>query len=239
MRRAIQNYQMIKPNEKVAVGLSGGKDSMALLAALARYQKFSPVPFELCAITVDLGFEGSDYQPLIDYCNELGVEYHIKKTDIGKIVFDVRQEKNPCALCANLKRGALHNAAIEAGATTIALGHHADDAVETFLMSLFFEGRINCFLPVTYLDRKGITLIRPLIYVKERDIKFNPELKEIPRIDSNCPADGFTKRQEIKDLVQNLRKQYPDVDNRILKAIENQDQLNLWFDQDGLKIRAD
>lgn len=237
MRRAIQTYNMIKPNEKIAIGLSGGKDSMALLTAMARYQKFSPIPFDLCAITVDQGFEGSNFQPLIDYCKDLGVEYHIKETQIGKIVFDVRKEKNPCALCANLKRGALHNAAIEHGAHTIALGHHQDDAVETFLMSLFFEGRINCFSPVTYLDRKDITLIRPLIYVKERDIKFNPNIQSIPKLDSNCPADGFTKRQEIKDLVQGLRQTYPNLDDRILRAIENKDQLNLWFDQDGLKVR--
>lgn len=238
MRKAIETFEMIKPNEKVAVGVSGGKDSMALLDALWRFKQFSPKPFDLIAITVDLGFEGADFSPIIEYCKERDIEYIIKPTDIGKIVFDIRKEKNPCALCANLKRGALHKAAIENGAHVIALGHHLDDVVETFLMSLIFEGRLNVFRPVTYLDRNDITLIRPFIYIKEKDIKFNDYLSKLPVLKSGCPNDGFSKRAEIKDLLTQLKHQYPDIDKRILKAIQNKDQTHLWFDQDGLLKRA-
>lgn len=229
MRKAIQKYDMIKPNDKIAVGVSGGKDSIALLHALNLYRRFSPVPFELHAITVDMGFEGADFSAVQKYCDENNIPYHIKKTNIGKIVFDLRNEKNPCSLCANLKRGALHNAALEAGCTTVALGHHADDAVETLFMSLFYEGRLHCFSPVTYLDRKGITLIRPLIYVKERSIKFNKALEDLPRIPSGCPNDGKSKREETKQLIADLRTKYPDIIDRVIKAMENKDQTKLWF----------
>ncbi len=239
MRRAIQNYDMIKPGDKIAVGVSGGKDSMMLLDLLNRYQKFSPVPFELCAITVDMGFEDTDFSEIEEYCKENGIEYHIKPTLISKIVFDVRNEKNPCALCSNLKRGALHTAALEHDCNVVALGHHKDDAVETLLMSLFYEGRINCFSPVTFLDRKQITLIRPLIYIEEKDIKFNKRLKELPVIKSNCPADGTTKREEVKQLLATLKKTYPKLKDRVLKSLENEGQLNLWFDENGLKKRQD
>ena len=227
MRRAIQNYDMIKPGDKIAVGVSGGN------------QKFSPVPFELCAITVDMGFEDTDFSEIEEYCKENGIEYHIKPTLISKIVFDVRNEKNPCALCSNLKRGALHTAALEHDCNVVALGHHKDDAVETLLMSLFYEGRINCFSPVTFLDRKQITLIRPLIYIEEKDIKFNKRLKELPVIKSNCPADGTTKREEVKQLLATLKKTYPKLKDRVLKSLENEGQLNLWFDENGLKKRQD
>lgn len=238
MRKAIETFEMIKPNEKIAVGVSGGKDSMALLEALWRFQQFSPVPFDLMAITIDMGFENSDFSPIIDYCKERNIEYVIKPTDIGKIVFDIRQEKNPCALCSNLKRGALHRTAIEHGAHTIALGHHLDDVVETFLMSLIYEGRLNVFRPVTYLDRNDITLIRPFIYIKEKDIKYHDYLKTLPVIKSNCPNDGVSKRAEVKDLLTELKKQYPSIDNRILKAIQNKDQTHLWFDEEGLIKRT-
>ena len=148
---------------------------------------------------------------------------------IGPIVFEARQEKNPCALCARMKRGALHDLAIERGCRKIALGHHADDAIETFFLSLFYEGRINTFSPVTYLDRKDITLIRPLIFVKEKDIIYNPEIKELPVIKSTCPADGHTKREDMKDMMKELRKTIPELDDRILKAIQNKEQFHLWF----------
>ena len=201
LRRAVEKYEMIRPGDRIAVGLSGGKDSTALLVAMKRFQYFSPVPFELEGITLDMGFGGMDFEPLVQLCAELDIPYTIKKTQIGPIVFEARQEKNPCALCARMKRGALHDLAIERGCRKIALGHHADDAIETFFLSLFYEGRINTFSPVTYLDRKDITLIRPLIFVKEKDIIYNPEIKELPVIKSTCPADGHTKREDMKDMI--------------------------------------
>ena len=229
LRRGVETYQMISPGDRIAIGLSGGKDSTALLVAMKRYQYFSPAPFEIEAITLDMGFDGMDFTPLQDLCAELDIPYTIKKTQIGPIVFDTRQEKNPCALCARMKRGALHDLAIERGCRKIALGHHADDAIETFFLSLFYEGRINTFSPVTYLVRKDITLIRPFIYVKEKDIIFSPEIKQLPVVKSTCPADGHTKREEMKELMRDLRKQFPDMDDRILKAIQNKEQFHLWF----------
>lgn len=229
LRRAVEKYEMIRPGDRIAVGLSGGKDSTALLVAMKRFQYFSPVPFELEGITLDMGFGGMDFEPLVQLCAELDIPYTIKKTQIGPIVFEARQEKNPCALCARMKRGALHDLSIERGCRKIALGHHADDAIETFFLSLFYEGRINTFSPVTYLDRKDITLIRPLIFVKEKDIIYNPEVKELPVIKSTCPADGHTKREDMKDMMKELRKTIPDLDDRILKAIQNKEQFHLWF----------
>ncbi len=229
MRRAIQDYNMIQPGDRIVVGVSGGKDSMALLHSLNLYRRFSPVPFELGAITVDLGFEDVDYTSISEYCKENDIPYYIKRTDIGKIVFDIRKEKSPCALCSNLKRGALHKEAKLHGYNKVALGHHSNDVVETFFMSLFYESRLNCFAPVTYLDRSELTVIRPFIYIKEKDIKFNQTLKELPVIKSNCPADGITKRAEVKDLIRSLQKTYPDLIDRVLKAISNKEQLHLWF----------
>ena len=229
LRRAVEKYEMIRPGDRIAVGLSGGKDSTALLVAMKRFQYFSPVPFELEGITLDMGFGGMDFEPLVQLCAELDIPYTIKKTQIGPIVFEARQEKNPCALCARMKRGALHDLAIERGCRKIALGHHADDAIETFFLSLFYEGRINTFSPVTYLDRKDINLIRPLIFVKEKDIIYNPEIKELPVIKSTCPADGHTKREDMKDMMKELRKTIPELDDRILKAIQNKEQFHLWF----------
>ncbi|MDO9492892.1 tRNA 2-thiocytidine biosynthesis TtcA family protein [Acetobacterium sp.] len=229
LRRGVEKYEMIKPGDRIAIGLSGGKDSTALLVAMKRFQYFSPVPFELEGITLDMGFGGMDLTPLVDLCARLDIPYTIKKTLIGPIVFEERQEKNPCSLCARMKRGALHDLAIERGCRTIALGHHADDAIETFFLSLFYEGRINTFSPVTYLDRKDITLIRPLIFVKERDIIGDPEMKALPVIQSTCPANGYTKREDIKIMIKNLRKTIPDLDDRVLGAIQNKEQLNLWF----------
>ncbi|QCT71225.1 tRNA lysidine(34) synthetase [Eubacterium maltosivorans] len=229
LRRAVEKYEMIRPGDRIAVGLSGGKDSTALLVAMKRFQYFSPVPFELEGITLDMGFGGMDFEPLVQLCAELDIPYTIKKTQIGPIVFEARQEKKPCALCARMKRGALHDLSIERGCRKIALGHHADDAIETFFLSLFYEGRVNTFSPVTYLDRKDITLIRPLIFVKEKDIVYNPEVKALPVIKSTCPADGHTKREDMKDMMKELRKTIPELDDRILKAIQNKEQFHLWF----------
>ena len=170
-RRAIDDYHMIEAGDKIAVGVSAGKDSLTLLYALSTLRKFYPKKFELCAITIDMGFEGSDFSPIARLCEELSVPYHIIPTQISTVIFDIRKEKNPCSLCAKMRRGALHNAAKDLGCNTVALGHHFDDAVETFMMNLFNEGRIGCFSPVTYLDRMDITLIIPLIYTPESYIK--------------------------------------------------------------------
>ncbi|MGL4606393.1 MAG: tRNA 2-thiocytidine biosynthesis TtcA family protein [Eubacteriaceae bacterium] len=229
LRRGVEKYKMIKPGDRIAIGLSGGKDSTALLVAMKRFQYFSPIPFELEGITLDMGFGGMDLTPLADLCAQLDVPYTIKKTQIGPIVFKEREEKNPCSLCARMKRGALHDFAIERQCRTIALGHHADDAIETFFLSLFYEGRINTFSPVTYLDRKDITLIRPLIFVKERDIISTFEVENLPIIKSTCPANGFTKREDMKNMIKNLRKTIPDMDDRVLGAIQNKEQFHLWF----------
>lgn len=235
MRRAIQQFDMIEENDRIAVGLSGGKDSIALLAALNRYRLFSPVPFELEAITLDMGFGGMDFSPLVDYCQANGIPYTIEPTQIGPIVFDVRKEKNPCALCARMKRGALHDLALSRGCRKLALGHHQDDVVETFFMSLFYEGRINTFKPVTYLDRKGITLIRPFVLVREKDILYDEECQLLPIIGSTCPADGNTKREEIKQTICSLRQSIPHLEDRVITAIQNEEQLNLWFDTNQYK----
>lgn len=229
MRKAIQKFHMVEDGDRIAIGISGGKDSMALLAAMRRYQQFAPVHFDLEAITLDAGLDGMDFSPVTDYCREIGVPYTVKKSNVAEVVFDIRHEKNPCALCARMRRGALHNLCLELGCNKLALGHHMDDVVETFFLSLFYESRINTFKPVTYLDRKGITLIRPLVFVKEKDIIADPQCQKLPRIISTCPADGNTKRQEIKEKLDDLRYEIPDINTRVLSAIQNEKQTSLWF----------
>jgi tRNA(Ile)-lysidine synthase TilS/MesJ len=219
---------MIQDGDKIAVGLSGGKDSTLLLQALKNYQRFSPQKFELCAITINMGLDGYDPSPLIELCKDLGIEYNIVDTYIGKLLFDVRKEKNPCSLCANMRRGALHNAAKEMGVNKIALGHHMNDAVETMLLSLFYEGRISTFSPVTYLSKKDLYLIRPFIYVEEWEVKGEVRNLNMPIVKNPCPANGFTQRQYIKDLLKDLHRDIPDIEQHILGAVMNVDQLNIW-----------
>jgi tRNA 2-thiocytidine biosynthesis protein TtcA len=228
MRRAIQQFHMIENGDRIAVGLSGGKDSIALLAALARYQKFAPVQFDLEAVTIDAGLEGMDFSPLIAYCHDIHVPYTILKTSIATVVFDIRNESNPCSLCARMRRGALHNLCRKLNCNKLALGHHADDAVETFFLSLFFEGRINTFQPVTFLDRKQITLIRPLIFVNEKDIIYDSECQSLPIIGSTCPADGFTKREDVKNFIAKMRVDIPDLNKKVLSAIQNPHPFIPW-----------
>ena len=192
---------MINEGDKIAVGVSGGKDSLTLLAALANLKIFYPNKFELIAITLDMGFPGADFSGIKEFCDKLGVEYTVIKTDIKEIVFDIRKEENPCSLCAKMRRGILNDTAKSMGCNKVALGHHYEDVLETFFMSLFYEGRINCFSPVTYLSRKDIHVIRPLIYTPERNIKGVARKMELPIYKNPCPADGNTKRQEMKDFV--------------------------------------
>jgi len=224
VRRCVEDYRMIAPGDRIAVGVSGGKDSLTLLTALARLREFYPNPFTVEAITLDMGHadgcEGMDFSGVADYCKTIGVAYTVLPSEIHHIIFDLRGEKNPCALCAKMRRGALHEAMRERGISKIALGHHFDDAVETFFLSLFYEGRISCFQPVTYLDRMEITQIRPLLYCGEGMIRGAAARHALPVVKNPCPADGYTKRQETKQLIQTLDKQYPGLKKRVFGAMQ-------------------
>ena len=220
VRRAVDDYDMIQEGDKVAVGVSGGKDSMLLLLALNHLKSFYPKPFELSAITIELGFEGMDFTPVKDMCAELNIPYACLKTDIKEIVFDVRREDNPCSLCAKMRRGAINDYLRENGIGKLALGHHFDDAVETFMMSLLFEGRISCFRPVTYLDRSGITQIRPLIYCGEQKIANLAAQLNVPVVENPCPQDKASKRWEIKQMLKTMSADYPDMKSKIFGAMQ-------------------
>ncbi len=219
-RRAVSDYEMIAPGDRVAVGVSAGKDSLTLLYALSALRRFYPVPFELIAITVDMGFDGMDFTPIADLCRELDVPYHVKKTEIAQIIFNIRKEKNPCSLCAKMRRGVLHSTAKELGCNKIAFGHHFDDVVETFMLNLFHEGRIGCFQPVTYLSRADITLIRPLIYMPEKDVRYFARREALPVVKAPCPADGHTEREEMKKLLDTLDREHKGLRHRIFGAMQ-------------------
>lgn len=220
VRRAVDHYHVIEENDRIAVGVSGGKDSLTLLVALAELRRFYPKKFEVVAITLEMGYEEMDFSAVATLCETLGVEYIRIPTQIKQIVFDIRKEENPCSLCAKLRRGALHEAALAAGCKKVALGHHFDDVVETYMLSLFYEGRISCFKPVTFLDRKGVTLIRPLLYVPEYYVKSFARRHELPIVHNPCPADGSTKREEVKVLLKDLEKQFPGLRDRVFGAIQ-------------------
>ena len=220
VRRAADEYEMIRAGDKICVGVSAGKDSLTLLVALAELRRFYPKPFTLCAVTVDLGFPGADYSEIEELCRRLSVEYRVVPTEIGKIVFDIRREKNPCSLCAKMRRGALHAAAKEMGCTSVALGHHFDDAVETFMLNLFYEGRIGCFSPVTYLSNTGLYLIRPMLYVPEKQIRYFAARANLPVVASKCPANGNTEREHMKQLLHTLEREHKGIKHRIFGAME-------------------
>jgi tRNA 2-thiocytidine biosynthesis protein TtcA len=219
-RRAIDDYQMIQSGDKIALGISGGKDSLTLLYALAGLRRFYPQSFELIGVSVDLGWDNIDFEPIIQLCKELNVDYHIVKTDIADIVFHQRKETNPCSLCAKMRKGALNEAMKELGCNKIAYAHHQDDIVETMLMSLIYEGRWHTFSPVTYLDRMDLTVIRPLMYMTESDVISFTKENQLPVVKSPCPADGYTKREDTKQLLQELQQKYPGVKDRMFTAIE-------------------
>ena len=219
VRRCVDDYDMICEGDKIAVGVSGGKDSLVLLVLLAGLRAYFNKPFELEAITIDMGL-GMDYTPVAKLCESLNVPYHIVKTEIAPIIFDHRKEKNPCSMCAKMRRGALNQAIIERGFNKLALGHHYDDAVETFVMSLIYEGRISCFQPVTNLDRTGIIKIRPMLYIHEKTVDNFAVRQSLPVIENRCPVDKTTKREEIKQLVFDLSKTYPDLKERIFGAMQ-------------------
>lgn len=220
MRKCIEDYRMIAPGDRVAVGVSGGKDSLTLLVLLAALRDYYPAPFELGALSVDMGLGGMDFSPVADLCAQLGVPYTVKKTEIGPIIFEARKEKNPCSMCAKMRRGALHGLMQEQGFNKIALGHHFDDAVETFLMSLLYEGRIACFEPVTYLSRSGVTQIRPMLYIGEKAVAHFAQERQLPVVHNTCPADKHTKRQEVKELIASMQAQYPELKTRVFGAMQ-------------------
>lgn len=219
VRRCVEDYHMIEAGDKVAVGVSGGKDSLLTLTALARLRDFYPISFQLEAITLETGTPGMSFDAVAELCRELEVPYTRIHVPVYQIVFEERKEKNPCSLCAKLRRGSLNTALTERGIHKIALGHHYDDAIETLLMNLLFEGRIGCFQPVTYLDRTGITQIRPLLYCREDDIRRTVERLRLPVVHNPCPANGSTRRQEVKDLIHQLEGRYPDIKQKLFGSL--------------------
>ena len=219
LRRCVEDYDMIKPGDRIGVGVSGGKDSLVLLVLLAELRKYNHHPFDIEAITIDMGL-GMDYTQIENLCKDLDVPFHLIKTEIAPIIFDHRKEKNPCSMCSKMRRGALNQALLDLGLNKLALGHHYDDAVETFVMSLIYEGRISCFQPVTDLDRTGIIQIRPMLYIHEKTVDSFATRHNLPVLANRCPVDKNTKREEIKQLVYDLSATYPDLKERIFGAMQ-------------------
>lgn len=219
VRRCVEDYNMIEAGDRIAVGVSGGKDSLALLVFLSELRKYNHKPFTLEAITIDMGL-GMDYTGIQKLCEALDVPYTVVTTEIGPIIFEHRKEKNPCSMCSKMRRGALNQALLDRGCNKLALGHHYDDAVETFMMSLLFEGRISCFQPVTNLDRSGVIQIRPMLYLHEKTVDNFAERVKLPVLTNRCPVDKETKREEVKKLLFELSSQYPDLKERIFGAMQ-------------------
>lgn len=221
-RAAVDKYNMIEAGDKIAVGVSGGKDSLALLYALAKLRDFYPKPFSLVAITLDYQFNGvaEDYTEIEALCKELQVEYIVRRTNLWEVIFETRKEKNPCSLCAKMRRGLLHDTAVANGCNKVALGHHMDDAAETFLLNLLNGGKIGCFSPVSYLSNKKLYLIRPLIFAYEKDVAAAARRANLPVVKSRCPMDKVSNRQNMKELLRSLEKDYPAVRKKIVGALE-------------------
>ena len=229
MRKAIQEYKMIESGDRICVGVSGGKDSVALTVALAHLRRYLNIPFEVVAVSLDPQFGGkaTDYAPLEELFAKLEVPFEIRRSNIGAVVFDVRKEPNPCALCAKMRRGLLHDTAKELGCNKVALGHHLDDAIETFYMNLWGEGRLGCFSPVTYLSRKDLTMIRPMILATESDVRRAVKHESLPVVKSACPADGATRRQEMKEYVADMCRKDRAFRQKMLGAMQGAD-LDGW-----------
>lgn len=221
IRRAVDDYQMIETNDHIAVGISGGKDSLTLLYGLHGLMRFYPKPFQIHAVTVDLGFDNLDLGKIKELCKSLEIPYTIVKTDIADIIFHQRKESNPCSLCAKMRKGALNEAIKAAGCNKVAYAHHKDDVVETMLLSLIYEGRFHTFSPVTYLDRMDLTVIRPLMYMNEADVIGFVHKNNVPVVKSPCPADGYTRREYVKNLLKSLNRENPGVKERMFTAIQN------------------
>ncbi len=228
VKKAITDFTLIEDGDRVAVGLSGGKDSSTLLYILTMLQRRLPISFEIVPISLSLGFPDTDLDPMKEFTDALGQPLHVLDTANGKILFDVRKEKNPCSLCANMRRGILNDAAKKLGCNKVALGHHLDDALETFFMNFFFNGRLGTFQPETYQDQSGITVIRPMVYLEEQAIIRFIEAKQIPIVHNPCPADKQTRREEVKNLVKQLSLQYPDIRKKFLHAIKHADFSGFW-----------
>lgn len=229
MRKAIQEYKMIEPGDRICVGVSGGKDSVALTVGLAHLRRYLRIPFEVVAVSLDPQFGGkaTDYAPLEELFAKLEVPFEIRRSNIGAIVFDVRKEPNPCALCAKMRRGLLHDTAKELGCNKLALGHHRDDAIETFIMNLFNEGRLGCFAPVSYLSRKDLTVIRPLVLAQEKEIKAAVKKENFPIVGSGCPVDGHTERERVKAWLHEMEKDRRDIKSQIFGAMRRA-HINDW-----------
>ena len=228
MRKGVEKYKMIKDGDKIAVGISGGKDSLALLKTLAEFRRFSPYKFELIAITIDLNFKNNpaDFTPIKAMCDELGVEYIVEKTDIGEIVFDVRKESNPCSLCSKMRKGALYDVAVKNGCNKVAIGHHADDLIDTFILSLMYEGRLSTFAPKSFLSKTNLTLIRPLIMLEE--VYITSFAKNLPVVKSCCPANKNTKREYAKDIISHIGKDVKNIREMIYTALTHPERYNLF-----------
>ncbi len=234
-RQAIDDYHLIDDGDRIAVGISGGKDSLTLLYALHGLRRFYPKKFELCAVTVDLGFEGFDPEPVKTLCERFLVPYTVIPTDIGKILFQARKETNPCALCAKLRKGALNKAALDLGCNKVAYAHHQDDVIETALLSLFYEGRFYSFAPCTYLDRTKLQVIRPMIYVSEADVVGFRNRYELPVCQNPCPADGYTKREYVKKITKFLLQENPHIKENLFHAVVSS-TLPGWQKSDDISL---
>ena len=228
IRRADERYHMLRPGDRVCVGVSGGKDSLLLLYGLKLYQRFSKVPYEVVGVMLDLGISGQDFSPVRAWADSIEVPLDIIKTDIGEIVFNVRKESHPCALCAKFRRGALNDAARARGCNLVALGHNRDDVIETFFLSLFYESRLNTFGPVTYLGRKDVTVIRPMIFLPEKQALSIAKRLELPIRKPNCTVAGNTKREEMKRLIQHFTTIVPNPEERIMNAIADTHKYGMW-----------
>lgn len=220
IRRAVDDYHMIDDGDRIAVGVSGGKDSLTLLCALASLKRFYPKKFEVVGVSLDMGYPGVSYAGIEELCSRLGIEYVVKKTDIAEIIFDVRNEKNPCSLCAKMRRGGVNDLAVELGCNKVALGHHNEDVLETFFLSLFYEGRLGCFSPLTYLSRRDIYVIRPMIYLPEAEIMGFAKRENLTIVHNPCPMDGKSKRQDMKDFINEKVKQDKFFKTKTMHAIQ-------------------
>lgn len=233
IRRADERYHMIEDGDKVCIGVSGGKDSLLLMKALKLYQNFSQNRFDVCAVMLDLSIKNVDTSGVEEFAEKIGMDFEVIHTDIGQVVFELREERSPCALCAKLRRGALNNAAADRGCNKVALGHNRDDVLETFFMSLMYEGRLATFAPVTYMSKRDVTIIRPLIYLPEKHSLAVAKQQQLPILPPNCDVAGKTKREESKQLLRHLSTLVPDIEEKMLHAIETTENYRLW---DSMKL---
>jgi len=236
IRRADERYHMIEDGDKICIGGSGGKDALLLMEAMKLYQRFSYTKFEVIAVMLDLGLKQQDVSKIQAFAERVGIDFEVVYTDIGKVVFEYRDERSPCALCAKLRRGALNTYAVEHGCNKVALGHNRDDVIQTFFMSMLYEGRINTFAPVTYLSRRDVTVIRPLIFLPEKHALSIARARELPILPANCDIAGHTKREEAKQLVQHITGLVPDFEEKVMHALSTTETYGLW---DRMRLKDD